>query len=91
VKERLAATPHRFAHGVLSSRTPQLQNLRFFLARGFGTAPVPQKKTATGAALLACLKRVKRCLNIGKNEQKVSDSTYIKGNRDSFAYNVICF
>ena len=27
--------------------------------------------------LIFCLKRVKRCLNRGKNEQKVSDSSHI--------------
>ena len=56
-------------------------------------APANQKRTFVGRqkCVFCCDKRVKRCLNKGKNEQKVSDSTYIKGNRDSFAYNVICF
>lgn len=41
------------------------------------TSPAPQKKDTIGFPFL-CLKRVKRCLNKGKNEQKVSNSTYIK-------------
>ena len=38
-----------------------------------------------------CLKRVKRCLNRGKNEQKVSNSTYNKQGSKLFAHNIIVY
>ena len=42
-------------------------------------------------AFSLCLKRVKRCLNTGKNEQKVSNSTYNKQGSKLFAHNIIVY
>ena len=84
------------------NRTSPAVRARSVFARRLNTAVSSASRTkpqTTPRASKACtrLRRVscpcheKRCMNIGKNEQKVSNSTYNKQGSKLFAHNIIVY